>query len=47
MKIPIDLTPKEFITGISSRQRIDLKFYEIPDEIYNKIIEEIKDQSVN
>lgn len=42
MKIPIDLTPYEFITGVSSVQRHDNNYYEIPDEIFKRIEEEIK-----
>lgn len=44
MKIPIDLTPYEFILGVSSSQRnLDNKYYEIPDEIYSKMQDELQE----
>lgn len=45
MKIPSDLTPYEFITGIQSHRRGILKqnHYEIPDDIYQRMVDEIKE----
>jgi hypothetical protein len=43
MKIPLDLTPYEFITGASSIQRSTEDHYEIPDKIFDRMVDEIKD----